>query len=400
MYAVMNVKKVKLVDVSKVAKEQGRTIDDYHNGAKYENDIDWTRTNENVVFVPTAGAKSRINGMIKEAGARTRPDSVGAIGVVITATSEFFTPKQDGRGWVYDNKTNDYFAEAKEWIVANLCGGDPNRLVSCVVHMDEKTPHLQALVCPLVENERGETVLSAKRLLNGRQRMRELQNSFHEQVGKPRGLERGELVDLDKPPQKKRKEPQEWRADQLRDAQVKVIEAADSLKNGTPSVLDNVKNAPLGRGKIIPNDDFEQIVKLLNSVEGLKKALEGLQELARQADKDGRVQTLEGRLDIGLAKAQEWGQELRRLRPMVKEYEKLLEVLDKSRVRDSLTVGELWRRTVRTHTMTDGTVAYDRLVEGFKKNYKFERAGTPRPTQQQKQEYNGLDDFEWPQIGE
>lgn len=392
MYAVMNVKKIKLSDISKVAKEQGRTIDDYRNGAKYENDIDWNRTNENVVFVPTAGAKSRVNELIKEAGARTRPDSVGAIGVVITATSEFFTPKQDGKGWTYDDKTDAYFRDAKNWIIENLCGGDPSRLVSCVVHMDEKTPHLQALVCPLVENERGETVLSAKRLLNGRQAMRELQNTFHERVGKPRGLDRGELVDLDKPPKKKRKEPQEWREEQLHEAQAKVVEAAKFIQEGTPTVLDNVKTAPLGIGKIIPNDDFEQIVKLLQNVEGLKKALEGLKELVKQADKDGRVKTLEGRLDVGLAKAQEWGQELRLLRPKVKEYEALLEMMDKWPVRQGRTMSELWRQTIRQYTMTDGSVAYDKIAAGFQNNIKTERSRLPS---RQQQEINSLDSFEF-----
>ena len=93
------------------------------------------------------------------------------------------------------------------WIDANLkwlrdTFGDEN-LVSCVLHMDEKTPHLHATVVPIVTGERirrkreGEKKyetksgprLSADDVMR-RTKLHEYQNSYAA-VMKPFGLQRG-----------------------------------------------------------------------------------------------------------------------------------------------------------------------------------------------------------------
>lgn len=48
---------------------------------------------------------------------------------------------------------------------------------------------------PLLESEDGSCRLSAKKIMGGRDDYRRRQDEFYEQVGKPRGVERGEVHD-------------------------------------------------------------------------------------------------------------------------------------------------------------------------------------------------------------
>ena len=81
------------------------------------------------------------------------------------------------------------FVPVEEWAKASLDFikrqfGAAN-LVSAVLHLDEKTPHLQCVIIPLVGEK-----LAAKRIFGTRKQMRDLQSGYHDTV-KKFGLMRG-----------------------------------------------------------------------------------------------------------------------------------------------------------------------------------------------------------------
>lgn len=105
-------------------------------------------------------------------GVKYRHDAVKAVEIVCAFSPgcEKFVPVDE---WA---KTSIDFIKRK-------FGAD--NLVSAVLHLDEKTPHLQCVIVPFVGEK-----LAAKRLFGTRQKLRELQTSYYEAV-KKFGLIRG-----------------------------------------------------------------------------------------------------------------------------------------------------------------------------------------------------------------
>ena len=98
---------------------------------------------------------------------------------LITASPAFFKGKSR-------EEVNAYFERATDF----LCGKiGRHNIVSAVVHMDEKTPHLHLVFVPLTEDNR----LSAKDILGNRASLSKWQDEFHaHMVKKYTDLERGE----------------------------------------------------------------------------------------------------------------------------------------------------------------------------------------------------------------
>lgn len=110
----------------------------------------------------------------KTEGQTIRKDAVKAVEVLLGFTNGAIAPEQ-----------------LKEWagdcyrFLCRTFGAE--NLYSCYLHLDESTPHIHALVIPI--DDKGK--LSAAHYLNGRDKMRELQTAYYEQVGINYGLERG-----------------------------------------------------------------------------------------------------------------------------------------------------------------------------------------------------------------
>ena len=104
---------------------------------------------------------------------KIRKDAVRGIEVMMTFSSKDIPKDFDFEQWKKENV---------EWLQSYF--GKDN-VVSAVLHMDETTPHIHAVVIPMV-NER----LSAAHFLNGRERMANLQNSYGDRMEKL-GLTRG-----------------------------------------------------------------------------------------------------------------------------------------------------------------------------------------------------------------
>src|SRR5699024_12271583 len=91
---------------------------------------------------------------IEQAGCRKRKDSTRFVDTLITASPEFFKGKSP-------KEIQAFFQRAAEFLTHRV--GREN-IVSAVVHMDEKTPHLHLTFVPLTKDTR----LCAKEIMSER----------------------------------------------------------------------------------------------------------------------------------------------------------------------------------------------------------------------------------------
>ena len=97
----------------------------------------------------------------------------------MTATPEFFKGKKK-------SEVKTYFQEALGFIQEHQ---DPRTIISAVVHMDEKAPHMHLCFVPLTADGR----LSAKEIVGNKKKLTQWQDRFWEHmVKKYPDLERGE----------------------------------------------------------------------------------------------------------------------------------------------------------------------------------------------------------------
>ena len=143
-------------------------------------DIDTDRSKYNFHIVKPEGRYYHfIQKRIEEAGCRTRKDSTRFVDTLITASPEFFKGKSG-------KEIGAFFQRAVEFMIGRV--GKEN-IVSAVVHMDEKTPHLHLVFVPLTADNR----LCAKEIIGNRATLMKWQDDFHEHmVQKYPHFERGE----------------------------------------------------------------------------------------------------------------------------------------------------------------------------------------------------------------
>ena len=195
MYAIHRIEKFKGNTYGLQIETQRRGKDHFQNGREFaDSEINWSRTDQNKILVECSSWDKEFNRRAKATGVKVKSDSVKFIGSIYTASREFFTPDSKG-GWVMDKNTADFFNDCIKFHIQEYCGGDPNRIISCVVHMDETTPHLEIYSDCLFKDEQKKWHLSAKTILGNRKEFHERQNRFHDQIGKPRGMERGKIRD-------------------------------------------------------------------------------------------------------------------------------------------------------------------------------------------------------------
>lgn len=143
-------------------------------------DIDTERSKYNFHTIKPKERYSRfIKHRIEESGCRTRKDSTRFVDTLITASPEFFKGKST-------QETAAYFKRATEFLADRV--GREN-IISAVVHMDEKTPHLHLCFTPITKDGR----LSAKEILGNRVQLSRWQDEFHAHMNKAFPvLQRGE----------------------------------------------------------------------------------------------------------------------------------------------------------------------------------------------------------------
>ena len=128
-------------------------------------DIDAERTKQNFHLVtPRWSYEQEIRHRIRMAGCRVRKDSVKFVDTLVTVSPEFAE--------AHEAEMLEYFNRAFDFLKERV--GEEN-IISAVVHMDEKTPHLHLCFVPLTKDGR----LSAKEILGNKKRMIQWQDDFY-----------------------------------------------------------------------------------------------------------------------------------------------------------------------------------------------------------------------------
>ncbi len=128
-------------------------------------DIDKSRTVQNYhLIAPRWSYGQEIRHRIRMAGCRVRKDSVKFVDTLVTVSPEFAK--------AHDAEMPEYFNRAFEFLKERV--GEEN-IISAVVHMDEKTPHMHLCFVPLTKDKR----LSAKEILGNKKNMIRWQDDFY-----------------------------------------------------------------------------------------------------------------------------------------------------------------------------------------------------------------------------
>ena len=175
-YAIMRFVKYKGPEIGNIEAHNERTKEKYASNP----DVDTSRSKYNFHLVKPPGKyRSESERQIAAAGCRTRKDSIRMIETLFTASPEFFKGKKKG-------EIKAYFQEALDFIREHQ---DPKTIISAVVHMDEKTPHMHLCFIPLTADKR----LSAKEIVGNKKKLTWWQDEFWKHmVKKYPDLERGE----------------------------------------------------------------------------------------------------------------------------------------------------------------------------------------------------------------
>ena len=175
-HAILRFAKYKGPEIANIEAHNERTKDKYASNP----DIDPSRSHLNFHLIePKHRYRAEAERQIKEAGCRTRSDSVRLVEALVTASPEFFQGKKKA-------EIKAFFQEAVTFIQQHQ---DPKTIVSAAVHMDEKTPHMHLCFVPLTEDGR----LSAKDIMGNKKKLTWWQDEFWKHMVKRfPDLERGE----------------------------------------------------------------------------------------------------------------------------------------------------------------------------------------------------------------
>ena len=166
-FAILRFAKYKGPEISNIEAHNERTKDEYASNP----DIDKSRSCLNFhLLEPERKYRAEAERQIKDAGCRTRSDSVRVVEALVTATPEFFKGKKK-------DEIKAYFREALDFIREHQ---DQKTIISAVVHMDEKTPHMHLSFVPLTEDGR----LCAKEIVGNKKKLTQWQDRFWEHMVK------------------------------------------------------------------------------------------------------------------------------------------------------------------------------------------------------------------------
>lgn len=175
-YAILRFAKYKGPEIGRIEAHNERTKETYASNP----DVDLSSSKDNMHLVtPQWKYRAEAERQIAKAGCRTRSDSVRVVEALITASPEFFEGKKK-------SEVKAFFQEALDFITEHQ---PKETIISAVIHMDEKTPHMHLSFVPLTEDGR----LSAKNIVGNRLKLTWWQDEFWKHmVKKYPALERGE----------------------------------------------------------------------------------------------------------------------------------------------------------------------------------------------------------------
>ncbi len=306
-YAILRFAKRKGGAAKAIAAHNERTKEAYASNP----DIDKSRTVQNYhLIAPRWSYGQEIRHRISMAGCRVRKDSVKFVDTLVTVSPEFAR--------VHEAEMPEYFNRAFGFLKERI--GEEN-IISAVVHMDEKTPHLHLCFVPLTKDNR----LSAKEILGNKKTMIQWQDDFYACMAErwPE-LERGTPAVETK---RKHLTPQWYKKVTAMDAKLEKLEAA---LNGI-----NVLNAGKKREEAVA-----LLAQLLPEVESFQAEIQRMQEAVSQSLTMQRCsaeenETLKDDLTAERRKSAEQRVKLTALEERYKQTEKLLSKVPKELLRIS-----------------------------------------------------------------
>lgn len=164
--------------------------------SKDKKHIDVTRTHLNQTLIPIPEMLSglsrwdRLNIFIADkigTEKKIRKDAVRSIELVLSASPEYFRPKNPGKtGTWEEDKLKEWLRSSMKYLMKRF----GNNLLEVHLHLDEATPHLHCVVVPIVKDEDGTKRLCAKDFLMSRGRL-EIAHDEYGKASEHLGLERG-----------------------------------------------------------------------------------------------------------------------------------------------------------------------------------------------------------------
>ena len=176
-YAILRFAKYKGPEISNIEAHNERRKEKYTSNP----DVDLSRSKYNFHIVePTDKYRKMSEALIKQYDCpRVRSDSVRIVETLITASHDFFAGMDM-------KEVRAFFQHAIDFLKGEL-GED--RIISAVVHMDEKTPHMHVSFVPITKDGR----LSAKEIIGNRKSLTAWQDRYWQHmVSKYPELERGQ----------------------------------------------------------------------------------------------------------------------------------------------------------------------------------------------------------------
>ena len=271
-------------------------------------DIDKSRTVQNYhLITPRWSYGQEIRHRIRMAGCRVRKDSVKFVDTLVTVSPGFAK--------AHDAEMPEYFNRAFDFLKERV--GEEN-IISAVVHMDEKTPHLHLCFVPLTKDDR----LSAKEILGNKKAMIRWQDDFYACMSErwPE-LERGAPAVETK---RRHLTPQWYKKVTAMDAKLERLEAA---LNGI-----NVLNAGKKREEAVA-----LLAQLLPEVESFQAEIQRMQQAVSQSPSMQRCsaeenEALKDELTVERRKSAEQRAKLTVLEERYKRAEKLLSKLPREMI--------------------------------------------------------------------
>lgn len=301
-YTILRFKKDKGGAIAGCERHNERKKEAY----KSNPDIDMNKSKENyhIIHAPQYTYSRKIKELIKEYGCKTRKDSVKLVETLITASPEFMNRLSKG-------EQREYFERAVKFMKDEI-GED--RIISAVVHMDEATPHMHLVFCPI--NKDGK--LSAKSILGNQKSLSEWQtryyNYMHERWNE---LERGKSAQ-----ETKRKHIPTWL--------FKLADNLDNLYNQLLKKIENINMIGMKKNKEeainMLSEFLPKAEKFSTKVNSYKDYINELEERVLIQRKDNRV-LAEENLDLKEKienKDIEVSERIRLMQNQVNKYERLI----------------------------------------------------------------------------
>ena len=218
---------------------------------------DDARRTQNQVVIGPENSQEVLDAWKANAPEKVRKNAVVGIEYLVTGSP-------DAMARMSRSEQDEYFAKSINWLKTRH--GAEN-ILSAVIHRDETTPHLTAMVMP--KDARGK--LNARHFLGGSQKLSKMQSDFAERVGKSHGLIRG------------------VQGSKATHQRVKSYYAAlNRAETETIQVPARQKGGMMGRGGESAEEYRQRISSTVNAVvRGAADRTNALiEELRRQADQD------------------------------------------------------------------------------------------------------------------